>query len=86
MPARPTARTTDGRDADGTIPAKEWVVFTRETPTDPAVHTGTVRADDEIDARERAASLFPGVAARWLCPADAIDRDSSTPLEAGEPA
>ena len=85
MPARPTAQTTHGRDANGTIPAQAWIVFTRETPTDPMVHTGTVRADDETDARERAASLFPGVDARWLCPADAIDRDGSMPLEAGEP-
>ncbi len=85
MPARPTAPTTNGRDADEAIPATEWVVFTRETPTDPMVHTGTVRADDETDARERAASLFPSVDTRWLCPADAIDRDGSTPLEAGEP-
>ncbi|MCU4718310.1 rSAM-partnered protein [Halapricum hydrolyticum] len=85
MPVRPAARTTAGRNGSGTIPATEWVVFTRETPTDPMVHTGTLRADDEADARERAASLFPGVDARWLCPADAIDRDGST-LEAGEPA
>jgi len=85
MPARPTARTTNGRDADEATPAQEWVVFTRETPTDPMVHAGIVRAADETDARERAASLFPSVNARWLCPADAIDRDGSMPLEAGEP-
>lgn len=84
MPARPAARTTAGRNGSGTIPATEWVVFTRETPMDPMVHTGTLRADDETDARERAASLFPGVDARWLCPADAMDRDGPTRIEAGE--
>ncbi|QSG08106.1 rSAM-partnered protein [Halapricum desulfuricans] len=84
MPARPAARTAAGRSDPEVIPDAEWVVFTRETPTDPMVHVGTVRADDETGARERAASLFPSVDARWLCPADAIDRDGSTTLDRGE--
>ncbi|QSG06992.1 rSAM-partnered protein [Halapricum desulfuricans] len=84
MPVRPAARTAADRSDPEVIPDAEWAVFTRETPTDPMVHTGTVRADDETDARERAASLFPGVDARWLCPADVIDRDVSTAIEGGE--
>jgi len=83
MPARPAARTA-GRNRSGTIPAEEWAVFTRETPTDPMVHTGTVRAADEAEARERAVSLFPDVDARWICPTDALGRDVSASLDGGE--
>lgn len=84
MPARPTTRSTGVQDASGAVPDGEWVVFTRETPTDPMVHSGTVRATDETDARERVETLFPNVAARWLCPASAIDRDDASPITAGE--
>jgi 1,2-phenylacetyl-CoA epoxidase PaaB subunit len=83
MPARPTTRSTDD-NASGAVPDEEWAVFTRETPTDPMIHAGSVRASDEAEARERVESLFPDVAARWICPTTAIDRGETAPLTAGE--
>jgi rSAM-partnered protein len=75
-----TETTTDRSRGDG---PPEWEVFVREDADDPLRHAGSVSAPTADAARERAATLFGWAAsATWLCPADAVVRESTRTLGA----
>ncbi|ELZ04800.1 phenylacetic acid degradation B [Natrialba chahannaoensis JCM 10990] len=74
---------SEGRET----PVPQWEVFVRDDQDEPLRHVGSVAATDADDAVDHAARLFGWYAEDlWVCPAAAVERRSTRPLEADRPA
>ncbi|ELZ02105.1 Htur_1727 family rSAM-partnered candidate RiPP [Natrialba aegyptia] len=64
-------------------PVPQWEVFVRDSETDPLRHVGSVAAHSAAEAHEHATRLFGWYAVDvWLCPADAVERFTTSAFPA----